>query len=264
MTEVPGGTHRLAEELAFARELADEADRITTAAFGLHHRDNAGTKADGTWVTEADREVERTLRAAIGARFPQHAVLGEEEGLSGPSDAPTWVVDPIDGTSNFVRGNPVWATLVGLRTGGRDVLGVVTAPALRHRWAGVVGVGAWQDDVPIRVSDATDLAAAEVSFGDLDCWRREGRWDAVERLVDATGRVRSYGDFWAHCLLAAGSTELVAEAAVSTWDLVAVRALVIAAGGRATDLAGRDTADGGSVLTSNGHLHDAALALVAG
>lgn len=264
MTDGPGGAHRLAEELAFARELADEADRITTGAFGLHHRGNAGTKADGTWVTDADREVERTLRAAIGERFPEHAVLGEEDGLSGPAGAPTWVIDPIDGTSNFVRGNPVWATLIGLRTGGEDALGVVAAPALGHRWAGVVGVGAWRDGDPIRVSAATDLATAEVSFGDLDWWRSEGRWDAVERLVDATQRVRSYGDFWAHCLVASGSTEVAAEAAVSTWDLVAVRALVVAAGGRATDLAGVDTADGGSVLTSNGHLHDAALALVAG
>ena len=103
-----------------------------------------------------------------------------------------------------------------------------------------------------------------MSFGDLDCWRDTGRWDAVERLVDVAARVRSYGDFWAHCLVAAGSTELAAEAAVSTWDLVAVRALVIAAGGTATDLDGVATADGGTILTSNGHVHEAALALVAG
>ncbi len=257
-------TDRLAAELAFARELADLADGITTAAFGQHHRGNAETKADGTWVTAADRSVERTLRAAITARFPSHAVLGEEDGLSGPPDAPTWVLDPIDATSNFVRGNPVWATLIGLRLEGEDVLGVITAPALGHRWSGVVGVGAWQDDQPIRVSDVDDLAAGEVSFGDLDWWRSEGRWPAVERLVDATARVRSYGDFWAHCLVAAGSTELAAEAAVSTWDLVAVRALVEAAGGRATTLDGRATSDGGTILTSNGHVHEAALALVAG
>lgn len=252
---------RLADELAFARELADLADGITLPAFGRHHRGNAETKRDGTWVTAADREVERTLRAAIGERYPEHAVLGEEDGRTGPEDAPTWVIDPIDATSNYVRGNPVWATLIGLRTGGEDALGVITAPALGHRWSGVVGVGAWCDDEPIRVSDVTDLAAAEVSFGDLDWWRSEGRWDAVEALIDSTQRVRSYGDFWAHCLVASGSTEIAAEAAVSTWDLVAVRALVVAAGGRATDLAGVETADGGNVLTSNGRLHDAVLAL---
>lgn len=257
-------TGRLTAELAFARELADLADGITAAAFGRHHRGNAETKPDGTWVTAADREVERALRAAIGERFPQHAVLGEEDGLTGSPGAPTWVLDPIDATSNFVRGNPVWATLIGLRLGGEDALGVITAPALGHRWSGVVGVGAWQDDRAIHVSEVGELAAAEISFGDLDCWRSEGRWPAVERLVDATARVRSYGDFWAHCLVAAGSTELAAEAAVSTWDLVAARALVVAAGGRATALDGRATSDGGTILTSNGHVHEAALALVAG
>ena len=257
-------TSRLADELAFAHELADLADGITLPAFGTHHRGNAETKHDGTWVTAADREVERTLRAAIAERFGDHAVLGEEDGRSGPEGAPTWVLDPIDGTSNYVRGNPVWATLIGLRTDGEDALGVVSAPALGHRWSGVVGVGAWRDGDPIRVSDTDRVDAAEVSFGDLDWWRSEGRWDAVGRLVDATQRVRSYGDFWAHCLVAAGSTELAAEAAVSTWDLVAVRALVVAAGGRATDLDGVETADGGNVLTSTGRLHDAALQLVRG
>lgn len=257
-------THRLADELSFAHQLADVADRISLPAFGTHHRGNAETKRDGTWVTDADREVERRLRAAIGERFPDHAVLGEEDGRTGPPDAPTWVLDPIDATSNYVRGNPVWATLIGLRVEGEDALGVITAPALGHRWSGVVGVGAWCDDEPIGVSAVEDLAEAEISFGDLDWWRSEGRWPAVEALVDATQRVRSYGDFWAHCLVAAGSTDVAAEAAVSTWDLVAVRALVVAAGGRATDLHGRPTADSGHVLTSNGRVHDAALAVVAG
>lgn len=257
-------TDHLAAELRLAHELADLGDAITTAAFGQHHRQNVQTKRDGTWVTAADREVERSIRAAIADTFPGHAVLGEEDGLSGDPAAPTWVIDPIDGTSNFVRGNPVFATLIGLRVDGEDVLGVVSAPALGHRWEGVVGSGARCDGSPVHVSDVDDLEDSEVSFGDLDWWRREGRWPAVERLVDATGRVRSYGDFWAHCLVASGSSELAAEAAVSTWDLVAVRALVVAAGGRATDLAGRPTADGGSILTSNGRVHDAALALVGG
>lgn len=255
-------SNRLADELAFARELADLADAVTTDAFGRHHRGNAETKRDGTWVTAADREVERTLRAAITERFPEHAVLGEEDGLTGPDDGPTWVIDPIDGTTNFVRGNPVWATLVGLRVDDEDVLGVVSAPALGHRWSGVVGVGAWQDGAPIRVSDVTDLGEAEVAFGGLDWFRRDGRWDGVERLVDACTRIRGYGDFWSHCLVAAGSTELAVEAAVSTWDLVAVRALVAAAGGRSTDLDGNPTADGGNSISSNGHLHDAALTLL--
>lgn len=253
---------RLAAELAFARELADVADGITVPAFGDHDRDTAETKRDGTWVTAADRAVERRLRDAIAERFPGHAVLGEEDGRSGPDDAPTWVLDPIDGTTNYVRGNPVWATLIGLRVEGEDALGVVSAPALGHRWSGVVGVGAWQDGQPIAVSEVDRLEEAEVSFGGLDWFLASGRWEGVRALVEATGRSRGYGDFWAHCLVAAGSTEVAAEAAVSTWDLVAVRALVVAAGGRATDLAGAATADGGDVLTSNGRLHDRALALL--
>lgn len=255
-------TDRLTAELAFAYELADLADAITSAAFGRHHRGNAETKSDGTWVTDADRAVERALRDAIAERFPDHAVLGEEDGLTGDPEAPRWVIDPIDATSNFVRGNPVFATLIGLQVGGEDALGVISAPALGHRWDGVVGVGAHRDGQPISVSTVADLADSEVSFGDLDWWRKDGRWDAVARLVDATDRVRSYGDFWAHCLVASGSTEIAAETAVSTWDLVAVRALVVAAGGVATDLDGVPTASGGNVLTSNGHVHKAALGLV--
>jgi histidinol-phosphatase len=246
--------------LAVALELADAADELTTTGVGAHGRHVASRKHDGTWVTEVDRAVERRLRAIIADRFPGHAVLGEEDGRSGPDDAPTWVIDPIDGTSNYVRGNPVWATLVGLQVDGDDVLGVVSAPALGHRWTGVVGEGATLDGGPIGVSGVASLAEAEVSFGDLDWFRRDGRWDEVAALVDATERVRSYGDFWAHCLVASGSTELAAEAAVSPWDLCAVRALVRAAGGRCTALDGAETSSGGDVLSSNGLLHGEALA----
>lgn len=250
--------------LRFAHALADAADALTTAGLGRHGRDVAERKRDGSWVTEVDRAVERRLREMIAERFPGHAVLGEEDGRTGPEDAPTWVLDPVDGTANYVRGNPVWATLVGLRVDDDDVLGVVSAPALGHRWDGVVGDGARQDGRPVHVSAVARLDAAEVSFGGIDWFRRAARWDVVERLVDATARVRGYGDFWAHCLVAAGSTEVVAEAAVSPWDLVAVRAVVRAAGGRCTSLEGAETSSGGNVLSTNGVLHDAVLALVGG
>jgi len=258
---VPGAPD-LAAERAFALELADLADGLSLPAFGRHTRDTADTKADGTWVTQTDVGVERALRAAILERFPGHAVLGEEDGLEGPPDAPTWVLDPIDGTTNFVRGNPVWATLVGLRVDGRDVLGVVSAPALGHRWDGVVGHGARMDGRAVAVSDVDTLADAEVAFGGLDWFVRTQRWGLVEALVARAKRIRGYGDFWQHCLVASGSTEVAIDATVSTWDLVAVRALVAAAGGRATSLAGRETSDGGDLVSSNGRLHDAVLALV--
>ena len=252
---------RFADELAFAHELADLADARTATAFG--GRQAADTKADGTWVTAVDIDVERTLRAAIRARFPDHAVLGEEDGLDGPADAPTWVLDPIDGTTNFVKGNPVFATLIGLQVGADDVLGVVSAPALGSRWSGVAGEGADHNGRPITVSSVDRLADAEVAFGGIDYFRANGYGDLVADLAARTSRQRGYGDFWQHCLVASGSTEAALEAEVNLWDLVAVKALVEAAGGRFTSLAGERTAAAGTALSSNGHLHDEVRAVVA-
>lgn len=251
---------RLAAERVAAHELADLADELTLATFGRWDPRTAGRKDDGTYVTATDREVEERLRERLRARFPDHAVLGEEGGLDGPQGAPTWVLDPIDGTTGFVRGTPVWATLIGLRIDGVDVLGVVSAPALGSRWDGVAGHGARRDGRAVTVSPVTELTAAEVSFGGL----RHFPPGQVDRLVAATARQRAYGDFWHHCLVAQGSIELAVEAVVSPWDLVAVRAVVAAAGGRSTDLRGRATSDGGTALSSNGALHDVALQTLSG
>jgi histidinol-phosphatase len=250
----------LSRELRLAHELADLADALTLPAF--RSQQVVETKADGTVVTATDRDVERSIRARIREVFPGHAVLGEEDGLDGPDGADTWVIDPIDGTTNFVKGNPVFATLIGLRRDGTEVLGVASAPGLGTRWHGVVGVGAHQDDRPVRVSGIRSLAEAEIAFGGLDYFDDRGGFDLVVRAARATRRQRGYGDFWQHCLVASGSTEIAMEAAVSTWDLVAVKAIVEAAGGCFTDLDGVPTADGGTALSSNGHLHDAALALL--
>jgi histidinol-phosphatase len=250
----------LSRALSLAHDLADLADRRTMA--GFHGRLEVDRKDDGTAVTAVDLDVERTLRARVREVFPGHAFLGEEDGLDGPDGAPTWIIDPIDGTTNFIRGNPIFATLVALRIDGHEVLGVVSAPALGSRWDGLVGHGAHQDGRPIRVSDVTDLADAEIAFGGLNYFERRGWLGVVERASRVTRRQRGYGDFWQHCLVAAGAVEIAMEAEVSTWDLAAVRAIVEAAGGRFTDLEGTPTADGGSALSSNGHLHDAALALL--
>lgn len=249
------------EELAFAHELADLADGITLPSFrsgpAVEH------KADGTPVTEADRSAERVIRAAIVRRYPTHAVLGEEDGLQGDPDAPTWIVDPIDGTRNFVAGIPVFATLIALHADGRGVVGVVSAPALGSRWDGLAGGPARQDGQQVRVSDVADLHSATVSFGGLDYFERLDT-AAVPRLTAATARQRGFGDFWQHCLVASGSIDVAVEAEVSRWDLAAVKVVVEAAGGRLTDLEGRDTDEGGSALTTNGVLHDAALEAVHG
>lgn len=253
----------------FAHELADLADGLSLPAFreryvpGAHRPGAVETKSDGTPVTDVDRGIERALRTAIRARFPDHAVLGEEDGLDGPDHAPRWVLDPIDGTRNFVTGNPVFATLIALQVDGREVLGVVSAPALGSRWDGVQGGPARQDGREVRVRATTTLEAAQVSFGGVGYFLASGRGPALTALTAATARQRGFGDFWQHCLVAAGVLDLALEAEVSLWDLAAVRAIVEAAGGRFTDLAGRTTAAGGSALSSNGHLHDEVLALLA-
>lgn len=249
-----------AVELAFAHDLADLADHITLPAF--RRGAEPDLKGDGTWVTAADREAEQRLRTRIRGRFPDHAVLGEEEGLQGPADGPRWILDPIDGTSNFVRGNPIFATLVALRVDGEEVLGVVSAPALGSRWDGVVGGPARQDGREIHVSDVGDLSQAEVALGGLRWFEERGVWDLVGALTRRTRRQRGYGDFWHHCLVATGSTDVAVEAEVSLWDLAAVKCVVEAAGGRFTDLRGRATAAGGSAVSSNGRLHADVLGLL--
>lgn len=251
---------RFAAELALAHELADLADGLTLPAF--HRGSDPDTKADGTWVTATDREVERRLRTRLARERPRHAVLGEEDGLDGPTDAPRWIIDPIDGTTNFVKGNPIFATLVALQVDGREVVGVVSAPALAARWDGVSGGPARRDGRAIAVSDVADLSAAEVAFGGLDYFREAGLFGAVDALVGATARQRGYGDFWSHCLVAAGSTDIALEAKVNIWDLAAVKVIVEAAGGRFTDLHGVATATGGSALATNRRLHEAVLALL--
>lgn len=250
-----------ADLVRFAHHLADLADAITLpgfrGSFEVHE------KPDGTAVTVHDQGAERAIRAAVRERYPQHAFLGEEDGLEGPEDAPRWVVDPIDGTTNFVRGNPVWATLIALQVDGDEQLGVVSAPALGSRWDGVRGGPAHQDGRPIQVAVTATLAEAQVSFGGLNYFAADGLEGVIDELAARTDRQRGFGDFWQHCLVAAGACDLAIEAEVNLWDLAAVKVVVEAAGGRFTDLDGNATADGGSAISSNGRLHDEVLAIVA-
>jgi len=252
---------RLGEARELASDLCDAADALALAAF--RRQLQVRTKADGTLVTATDEAIETLLRTRILDEFPEHRVLGEEHGLTeGDPDAPIWVIDPIDGTTNFVKGNPVFATLIGVSVGGADTVGVISAPALGSRWDGVVGEGARQDGRRIEVSPVATLAAAEISLGQLAVLER-GHPGVIAALAGGSGRQRGFGDFWAYGLLAAGSTDVVVEADLRHWDLCAPRALVLAAGGRVSDLAGRDGSDGGSALASNGRLHAEVLALLA-
>ncbi len=249
-----------AELRAFTHELADAADAISLPAF----RDGVSvrTKNDGTWVTDADTGIEQRLGELIRARLPDHAVFGEETGRVGPDDAPTWVIDPIDGTTNFVKGNPIFATLIAVRVDEQEVAAVVSAPALGTRWDAASGQGARCNGRAIQVSDIDDLGDAEVAFGGLGWFEQLGWGDALRRIVGATRRQRGYGDFWQHCLVAQGSTDVALEATVNLWDLAAVKLVVEEAGGRFTSFDGVATADGGNAVSSNGHLHPSVLGLL--
>jgi histidinol-phosphatase len=249
-----------ADDLAVALRLADAADEITMARF-LAADLVVDRKPDRTPVTDADTAVEDTVREILAELRPDDAVLGEERGgSSGPGR--TWILDPIDGTKNFLRGNPVWATLIALVDGGEPVVGVVSAPAFPRRWWASAGGGAWVGERRLRVSGVASLEDAYVSTTDLGSWVEYHSREAYVALVDACWESRAFGDFWQHVLVAEGSVDLAVDPVANPWDLAAVQVLVTEAGGRLTDLTGRPGFAHGNGLTSNGLVHDAALAVL--
>lgn len=249
------------EHLALALELADLADGITMARFRA--RDLVvETKPDLTPVTEADHAVERAIRDHLAVAAREHAVLGEEYGAGELDDAEfRWIVDPIDGTKNYVRGVPIWATLIGLEQAGEIVVGVVSAPALHSRWWAGRGLGAFRDGEPIRVSAVRSLDNAHISFSWETSEHSEstGFDEKVMALARRCWRARSLGDFWQHVLVAEGAFDVTLEPASAPWDIAALQPIVEEAGGRFGDLAGKPTFEGGNVLCSNGLLHEAVL-----
>lgn len=254
----------LADDLALAHELADLADAITLPRFGAVDL-AVSTKPDLTPVTEADTAAERAVRDLLADVRPGDAVLGEEYGTHGDGSPRRWVVDPIDGTKNYVRGIPVWATLVALEEGGQYTVGVVSAPAMGRRWWASRGEGAFSSDAisgqtrPLAVSAVAELADAQLSFGGFEDWASGARRQALIELVEACWRTRSFGDFWAYMLLAEGALEIAIDPVASLWDLAAPQIIIEEAGGRFSDLSGARTADGGDAIATNGRLHDAAL-----
>lgn len=254
------------DDLGFALELADTADAITRARFQA--RDLVvDRKPDRTPVTDADTAVEDAIRARIAAHLPGDTVVGEERGGTAHG-ARTWILDPIDGTKNFLRGVPAWATLIALVVDNRPAVGVISAPALGQRWWACTGRGAWTcatggQPRRISVSGVRDLADAYLSTTDLGSWTRYHSRQAYLALADACWETRAFGDFWSHCLVAEGAMDLAAEAIVNPWDVAAVQVIVEEAGGTFTDLTGAARFDGGSALSSNGLLHDSALAVLA-
>ena len=248
----------LAEDLAFALRLADAADEVT-----MEHFRNLSLvverKADRTEVTVADRGAENAIRSLIAIERPYDGILGEEHGTRQGTSGYRWIIDPIDGTSNYVRGVPLWATLVALERDGELILGVASCPPLARRWWGAIGLGACLNGEAIRVSAVTAVGDAFLSYCESPEWESKGRRAGVDRLRRAVTRERAFGDFWQHMLVAEGAIDIAVEAVVSLWDLAAVRAIVEAAGGRFTDLDGNVTADGGSAVSTNALLHEAVL-----
>ena len=254
------------DDLELAVAMADAADAITVDRFGAVDL-VVESKPDLTPVSDADRAVEQSIRERLARERPNDSVLGEEFGSSDKADRAvrTWVIDPIDGTKNFVRGVPVWATLIALMDGPQPVVGVVSAPALRHRWWAAVGAGAFAStsgDAPRRlaVSQVSRLEDASLSYSSLSGWAEIGRRDAFVALTDTVWRTRAYGDFWSYMLVAEGAVDLAAEPELSLWDMAALAPIVTEAGGQFTGLDGAVGVQSGNAAASNGVLHDAFLA----
>jgi histidinol-phosphatase len=244
----------MSPDLTLALELADAADAISLAAFrsrGLV----VETKPDLSPVTEADRAVEHLLRARIGEERRRDAFFGEETGAHGDARR-RWIVDPIDGTRNYARGVPVWATLIALEEDGVVTVGVVSAPALGRRWHAERGGGAWEGESRLHVSAIQRIEDAVLSLA-LE--------HPVQELAGRAWQARAYGDFWGHMLVAEGAADGAVDAiGLKVWDLAAVQVIVEEAGGRLTDIDGVARIDAGSAVTSNGLIHDALLAALRG
>ena len=247
----------LIAELELALELADAADAITLPPF-LARDISVEWKVDRTEVTALDRAAEAAIATRLTTERPDHRMLGEEHGVSGDPDSPwQWIVDPIDGTSGYVRGIPVWATLIALAHGDDVVVAVVSAPALGRRWWATAGGGTFAAGRPCRVSDVATIANAQISVTINDGWDRLGLIPALVELARDARRARGFGDFWQHALVAEGALDVAVDAiGVAPYDIAAVRLLVEEAGGTFSDREGVATHLHDTAISTNGLLHD--------
>jgi histidinol-phosphatase len=249
------------DELALALHLADAADAITAARFRAPGLEVA-TKSDRSLVTEADLAAEQAMRELLSRERPAHGIAGEEFG--GGADAEwCWYLDPIDGTANYARGIPVWATLIALRRAGEPVCAVVSAPGLHRRWWAATGEGSHsRESGRIQVSRVASLGEAYLSTTDTRSFDDLSMSEGFRTLASRCHDLRAFGDFWSHMLVAEGVIDLAPEPVAEPWDLAAPQLIVEEAGGRFTDLAGERRIDSGSALSSNRLLHDQALELL--
>ena len=250
------------DDVRVAHVLAGAVESTTTGRFRSEDL-RVDTKPDLTPVSDADLAAEQIIRAQLSRARPRDSVKGEEFGVTGSGDR-QWIIDPIDGTKNFVRGVPVWATLIGLVDQGVPVVGLVAAPALGRRWWAGVGTGAWtgrslSGAKPIAVSGVSRISDASLSYASLSGWRARGRLDAFVDLLDQCWRTRAYGDFWSYMLVAEGAVDIAAEPDLQDYDMAALVPIVTEAGGRFTGLDGQDGCWSGNAVATNGVLHDEVL-----
>jgi histidinol-phosphatase len=244
-------------DLELALSLADAADAITLRHFRSSSL-SVRTKPDRTPVSEADEEVETTLRTQLAEVRPEDAVVGEELGTTGEAER-RWILDPIDATKNYVRGIPIFATLIALADGNRLLAGVVSAPALGRRWWASRGEGAFCNGAKITVSGISALEQSHLAYDSVADFDRFGTADRFLSLARRCDRARGFGDFWSHMLVAEGAIEIAVEPAVAAWDMAPVQIIVEEAGGRFTTMSGEPRYDGGSAISTNGLVHDAVL-----
>ena len=261
--DLPGATGKYGADLKIAYQLADIADDITMSRF---EADNliVDSKPDLSPVTDADLAVEKALRQHLSEVLPEDDIVGEEFGGHAEYTGRQWVIDPIDGTKNFVRSVPTWATLIALMVDGVPRVAVISAPAIKRRWWAAENEGAYRvfdDDAPrrIQVSQVAKLSDASISFSSLIGWRRRGLLENFVNMTNSAWRMRGYGDFLSYCLMAEGAVDIAAEPEVCLWDLAALDILVREAGGEFTSLDGRPGPHTGEAVATNGLLHDQVL-----
>lgn len=250
------------DDLRLAHVMADAADNLTMRRFKAVDL-KVETKPDLTPVSDADQTVEEAIRGTLRRARPRDAVVGEEFGNTGWG-ARSWVVDPIDGTKNYVRGVPVWATLIALMDHGKVVVGLVSAPALGRRWWAAKDGGSWTGKSltkasRMRVSQITNLSDASFSYSSFGGWEEQGKLDNFLDLSRSCWRTRAYGDFWSHMMVAEGAVDLAAEPSLSPWDIAALTIIVEEAGGIWSSLDGSTSLEAGSLVCTNGLLHDEVL-----
>ncbi|MHA7274959.1 histidinol-phosphatase [Arthrobacter sp. Hz1] len=253
------------DDLRLAHVMADSVDDQTMSRFKALDL-VVETKPDLTPVTDADKAAEESIRGQLSRARPRDAVLGEEFGSSGAGSR-RWIIDPIDGTKSFVRGVPVWATLISLVDEGQPVVGLVSAPALGKRWWAATGTGAYMGKslaaaTRLKVSNVSRLEDASLSYSSLSGWKERGNLPEFLTLTDAVWRSRAYGDFWSYCLVAEGAVDIACEPELNLYDMAALVPIITEAGGRFTSLEGTDGPFGGNALATNSTLHNDVLQIL--